>query len=134
VVTKTVVSLVDDLTGEGDDDVESLSFGIDGATYEIDLSEDNAAALRDALATYIAAARRTGGRRHGANRPGRGGTVTAIASSSTTRSAAANRAESREIREWAQAKGFQVAARGRIPEDIRERWATEQKRKAAGIA
>lgn len=132
-VTKTVVSLVDDLTGEGGDDVESLSFGIDGATYEIDLSEGNAAALRDALATYIAAARRTGGRRRGANRPGRGATVTTIAANPPAPTST-DRGENQRIREWAQRKGLQIADRGRIPADIRERYEVEQKRKAAGVA
>lgn len=140
--TKTVVSLVDDLTGEGGGDVESLSFGIDGATYEIDLSDANATKLRDALANYIAHARRTGGRRRtGNNRPGRNATVTSITSPpqpaptpESTRSAAADRAENQKIREWAKSKGITVAERGRIPGEVRNRWETEQKRKAAGVA
>jgi hypothetical protein len=134
VATKTVVTLVDDLTGEGGDDVESLSFGIDGATYEIDLAADNAAKLRDALATYIAHARRTGGRRRtGNNRPGRNATVTSIASPPAT-TPRNDRAENQKIREWANARGLQVAARGRIPGEVRERYRTEQKRQAAGVA
>ena len=34
---------------------------IDGRAYEIDLSEDNAARLRDSLASFVAAARKSGG-------------------------------------------------------------------------
>ena len=59
--TRTVVTLVDDVDGGVAE--ESLSFGLDGVEYEIDLSTEHAEALRDALAPYVAAARRTGGRR-----------------------------------------------------------------------
>ena len=58
---KVVVSLVDDLDSSEAD--ETVEFGLDGATYEIDLSDANAAALRDRLADYVAHARRSGGRR-----------------------------------------------------------------------
>ncbi len=53
---KTQVILIDDLDqGQAD---ETVTFGLDGSTYEIDLSSKNAAALRDALATYVGAAHR----------------------------------------------------------------------------
>ena len=55
---KTIVQLIDDL--DGGQAAETINFGLDGAHYEIDLSEDNAAALRDVLAPYIAHARRSG--------------------------------------------------------------------------
>jgi len=42
---------------------QTVQFGLDGVTYEIDLSDDNAAALRDELARYIGAGRRVGGRK-----------------------------------------------------------------------
>ena len=58
VAQKTVVTLVDDLDG-GEAD-ETVSFGLDGSTYEIDLSSANAGKLRDALATYVGSARRSG--------------------------------------------------------------------------
>ena len=45
---KVVVSLVDDLDSSEAD--ETVEFGLDGATYEIDLSDANAATLRDRLA------------------------------------------------------------------------------------
>ena len=38
-----------------------VSFAIDGRAYEIDLSEDNAARLRESLASFVAAARKSGG-------------------------------------------------------------------------
>ena len=42
------VKFVDDL--DGSDAAGTVSFGLDGKTYEIDLSDDNAAKLRDSLA------------------------------------------------------------------------------------
>jgi Lsr2 len=38
----------------------TVSFGLDGRVYEIDLSDDNAPRLRDALASFIAAVRKSG--------------------------------------------------------------------------
>jgi hypothetical protein len=59
---KTVVSLVDDLSGEPAD--TTVRFGLDAREYELDLTEAHAATLREALARYICAARTvTGGRR-----------------------------------------------------------------------
>ena len=55
---KTIVQLIDDLDQSPAD--ETVSFGIDGTSYEIDLSRENAAKLRDALAEYVANARRVG--------------------------------------------------------------------------
>ena len=55
------VLLVDDL--DGGDANETVSFALDGVTYEIDLSESNAAKFRDDLASWIGHARRSGGRR-----------------------------------------------------------------------
>ena len=45
------VKFVDDL--DGTDAAGTVSFGIDGKTYEIDLSDDNAARLRDSLAVFV---------------------------------------------------------------------------------
>ena len=53
------VKFVDDL--DGSDAAGTVSFAIDGRAYEIDLSEDNAARLRDSLASFVAAARKSGG-------------------------------------------------------------------------
>ena len=53
------VKFVDDL--DGSDAAGTVSFAIDGRAYEIDLSEDNAARLRESLASFVAAARKSGG-------------------------------------------------------------------------
>ena len=57
---KVTVLLVDDIDGGSAD--ETVSFSLDGVSYEIDLSSKNASAFRDALAQYVGTARRVGSR------------------------------------------------------------------------
>lgn len=103
---KVTVTLVDDFDGEGAAD-ETVEFGLDGVTYEIDLSSRNAAKLRDDLKSWMEASRRVGGRRRGRSsgpvRSGRG---------------AIDREQSAAIREWARRNGHNVSTRGRIPAEI----------------
>src|SRR4029078_4855546 len=53
----TAVRLVDDLDGGHAD--ESVEFTVDNKRYQMDLSEKNAAQLREMLAPFTAAARRS---------------------------------------------------------------------------
>ncbi|MFE3175139.1 Lsr2 family protein [Amycolatopsis sp. NPDC059090] len=99
---KVLVEMVDDLDSSAAG--QTVRFGLDGAQYEIDLSDDNASALRDELARFIAAGRRTGGRR-----------TTAHISAAPT---AEDRERSRAIRAWAVENGWAVAERGRIPTEV----------------
>ena len=62
------VLLVDDI--DGGKAAETVSFSLDGVSYEIDLSAKNAAKLRDALSTWVGHARRSGGRRAAPAGPG----------------------------------------------------------------
>ena len=55
---KVNIVLVDDL--DGSEATETVTFGLDGTTYEIDLNDGNAAALRDALSGYIGHGRKVG--------------------------------------------------------------------------
>ena len=80
---------------------ETVAFALDGAEYEIDLSVENAAKLRDALAPWLAHARKTGGRRKRGQKP--------AGDSSTS-----------EIRAWALASGHSVSTRGRVSAELRE--------------
>ena len=57
VAREVIEKLIDDL--DGGDAAETVTFGLDGATYEIDLSKKNAAAFRKSLARYVGAARRS---------------------------------------------------------------------------
>ena len=123
---KTIVTLVDDLTGEEAEDISTVEFALDGATYEIDLDDKNSAALRDALAEYVAAARRTGGRRattSGARRRSGSGTGTPRATSP----GGYDRETSKQIREWAKGQGFEVSDRGRVPNNVVEAWEAQRK-------
>ena len=104
---KVQVLLVDDIDGGTAD--ETVTFGLDGVTYEIDLTSDNAAKLRDALSEWVGHARKVSGRSSG--RP---------AARSTSSSRAARSNEAQEIREWAKANGFQVSERGRISAEIKK--------------
>jgi hypothetical protein len=96
---KVNIVLVDDL--DGSEATETVSFGLDGTTYEIDLNDANAASLREALSGYVGHARKvTGGARRG-RRSGGG-------SSSNTK----------DVREWAKAQGMDVSERGRISAEV----------------
>jgi len=53
---KVTVSLVDDLSGAQAD--ETVSFGLDGKSYEIDLSSKNATSCARRLTDYVTAARK----------------------------------------------------------------------------
>ncbi len=102
------IRLVDDLSGEQAD--ETVEFGVDGRNYEIDLSSGNAGKLRDALASYVAAARRTTGRRRGPAAPSVG--------SNPSRRPTIDREQNQAIREWARKRGMKVSDRGRIPAEV----------------
>ena len=105
------VELIDDL--DETPAAETVSFALDGVSYEIDLSEGNAAKLRDALAPYLGHARRTGGRRGGASRGSNG-------ASPRSSSASGNAAD---IRAWARENGFEVSERGRVSAEVRSAYA-----------
>ena len=122
---KTIVTLVDDLTGEEAEDITTVEFALDGVTYEIDLDDKNSERLRDALAEYVAAARRTGGRRSNG-----GGRRRAGAGPGPPRGPAPggyDRETSKQIREWAKAQGFEVSDRGRVPNNVVEAWEAQRK-------
>jgi hypothetical protein len=106
---KHIVQLIDDL--DQGTATETVNFGLDGAQYEIDLSAKNAAKLRDALATYVANARR-------ASR----GTTRAYATGSRrgARPARSDREQTQAIREWARKNGHKVGEKGRIPATVLE--------------
>ncbi|MFI5888113.1 Lsr2 family protein [Streptomyces sp. NPDC051554] len=104
---QTIIQLLDDL--DGSEASETVVFGLDGKTYEIDLNEKNAAKLRKALASYVDKGRKMnqarGGRRGGATQAAAGSGDTAL------------------IRAWAKENGHEVNDRGRVPADIKEAYA-----------
>jgi hypothetical protein len=99
--TKILTLLQDDL--DGSDATETISFALDGASYEIDLSDKNASALRNSLSPWIAPARRLGGR------------------SSTAQSGKVrpfDQVDNRSVRAWARANRIEISNRGRIPAEV----------------
>ncbi len=108
---QTTVKFIDDL--DGSDASGTFDFAVDGRQYQIDLSDENAAKLRDALAPYVGAARIAGGR-------GRGGPRAARQTVVADKPARSNRDETAAIREWARANGHTVSDRGRIAKSVVE--------------
>ena len=106
------VTFVDDL--DGSHASETVYFSLEGRPYEIDLSDENAAKLRDGLAPFVAAARRSPGSRR--SRRGRAGDLPPPLT---------DRRETAAIREWARQHGHKIAVRGRIPRAVREAYRNE---------
>ena len=106
---RTIVQLTDDLDGKPipDGKGETIRFSLDRTDYEIDLTDKNAKALRDAFAKYVSAARRTTApQRPSAGPRGRIG------------AAAARDYDPKAVRVWAESQGIQVSQRGRVPADL----------------
>lgn len=97
---KVQVLLIDDL--DGSEATETVTFGLDGVSYEIDLSQGNAGELRKELSHYVEHARKSVNGPARRRRPRSG----------------AGREQSARIREWAKSRGFKVNERGRIPANI----------------
>lgn len=107
---KVTVTLVDDLDGGTAE--ETVEFGIDGVSYEIDLSAGNAGKLRGSLADYVSNARKAAGGRRKVAGPVRRVSVAGRAS--------VDREQNAAIREWARKNGYNVSDRGRIPAEVLE--------------
>ena len=100
---KIHIVLEDDL--DGSEATETVTFGLDGTSYEIDLNDKNAAKLRDALAPYVGHGRKVG------SAPRRGGARKSAAT--------AGGPSAKEIRDWARSNGHDVPDRGRVSAEVR---------------
>lgn len=109
---KTTILLEDDLTGQllEEGHGETVTFALDGQSYEIDLSGDNSTQLRADLCRYADAGRRVSTTPGGAS--GR--------SSAPGGSPASGRRDTGAIRTWAHENGHAVSERGRIPSAVIE--------------
>ena len=97
------VVMTDDL--DGSSAAETVMFGFEGVTYEIDLSERNRAKLQRDLAPYVAAGRRVSrSRRRGSDRQ------------------SGPRVDRAAVRAWAKDNGLKVSERGRISADVISRY------------
>ena len=108
---RIVTELTDDTNGKPAD--ETVTFGLDGREYEIDLTSKNAAALRKAFDVYIKNGRRLGGRRP-RNTGGSG--------SSRSR----GDVDTKAVRQWAGENGYELSSRGRIPANVVEAYQAAQ--------
>ena len=95
---KVQVILIDDIDGGHAD--ETVSFALDGVSYEIDLAAARAAELRASLEPWMAHARHVGVR-------------------STRRARSGQSPEIAAMRAWAKANGLPVNERGRISANVR---------------
>lgn len=103
--TKTTVRLIDDT--DGSEAVGTVEFGLDGKRYEIDLSEQNEADLREALAIFVAHARRVGG-------PAR--------TTAPRKAGPSGSSDASSARQWLRENGHTVGDKGRIPAPLMALW------------
>lgn len=100
---RTKVVIVDDLTGAvlPDGEGQTISFSLDGTSYEIDLSKANADALRSDLKRFVDAGRRVGRAKSAGRR-------------------SSSRQDTTAVRAWARQNGHELSERGRIPTAVVE--------------
>ncbi len=96
---KTQVVLVDDVDGGSAD--TTVTFALDGTTYEIDLSNANAEKLRAAIAPWLGHARKVSRK------------------ATPARTTARSRGTATDIRKWAREQGHTISDRGRVAAEIR---------------
>jgi hypothetical protein len=106
--TRTTILVQDDL--DGSPASATRRFGLDGVEFEIDLSDENSAALSDALEGWQRHARRVG--------------KTALPKSSRNglRAFPSPERDTLAIRQWATERGIPISMRGRIPVNVVEEY------------
>jgi Lsr2 len=102
----SIVSVIVNDDIDGSEGAETLTFGLDGMTYEIDLSEKNRSKLEKALAPYVSAGRR----------------ISRSYSRSNASRAVGPRVDRALIRAWAKEQGFTLSERGRISAEVMRRY------------
>ncbi len=107
---KTLVVFTDDIDGKeySQEEIETITFALDGKSYEIDLNAEHADELRSALDHYISHARTAARRSTTENRP----TV---------------QVDPKAVRMWARKERIDVPARGRIPKAVLDKFHTAHK-------
>ena len=99
---RVVVQKTDDI--DGSEATQTVTFALEGVTYEIDLNDAHAEELRTAIKTYASAGRRVGGR------------ATAAAAKSSSGY------DPKAVRAWAAGHKVEIPARGRIPAAVIEQY------------
>ncbi|MER6284448.1 histone-like nucleoid-structuring protein Lsr2 [Streptomyces sviceus] len=114
--TKTVK--VDDLDNKTEG-AEEVTFGLNGDFYKLDLAAANTKKLTDALAPFVEAATPITAR-EATRRNGNGnGAVPADM-------------DPAKVRAWAQANGYDIGEKGRVPENIQEAYRKANEKQPAG--
>lgn len=120
VAREVIEKLIDDL--DGSDAAETVTFGLDGAMFEIDLSKKNATAFRKSLDRYVKAARPSSPAASAARRkapPSTNGPKARRKRPASTNGSKAKRDyDIRQLREWARDNKVAVPSRGRIPKSV----------------
>lgn len=106
-VSKVITRLEDDL--DGSEAAETIQFMVDNVEYEIDLSERNANKFRNSIGEYVSHARKVGRRSSARRKAGN----------------ATDKSQLGAIREWARGQGLAVSERGRISQEIRDKYDAE---------
>lgn len=101
---KTLVVFTDDIDGKEypQEEIETITFALDGKSYEIDLNVEHAKELRGTLSLYIS---------HGRTAARRG----------PVRASKLD-VDPKTIRIWAQSENVEVPSRGRIPRTVVEQF------------
>jgi hypothetical protein len=121
--------LVDDIDGS-EHAVETVTFGINGNMYEIDLSRENQKELRKALARYERVARPT---RLRSGKPKNGAPASSLIVKATRKATgkATGKAKSgpaaSQVREWARENGIDVTPTGRVPQSLVDQYVAANK-------
>ncbi|QMP84594.1 nucloid associated Lsr2-like [Streptomyces phage Endor2] len=99
---RVIIDLVDDIDGTGT--ARTITFAVDGVTYEIELNRKNEAKLMKAMAPWVTAARKVSATRQ------------------TRRRRAPKKVDNAAVRQWAGENGVEVSATGRVPKAVIEQY------------
>ena len=101
----TEVVLTCDVHDGESEAAKTVTFTVEGQSYECELCEDHLAEFRDAMEVWSSHGRPASPRRSvGAGGRGRGG---------------GRAASTAEVRDWARAQGMEVSSRGRVSAELR---------------
>lgn len=113
---KVLTTLQDDI--DGTKASETITFALDGISYQIDLNTRHASKLRKTFAPFINAGRRVGGR----STRRVGGTTQSASGRPKVMTAAPTPVDPAAVRAWAAANKIKVSARGRVPSAVIEQF------------
>jgi hypothetical protein len=108
------VLVVCDLHADETPGTETVSFTVDGASYELDVCDQHASEVRNAFAPYVGAGRRIGRNSGSGGRRRRGGRST-------------GGIDPAAVRAWARSSNIAVSERGRISADVLAQYSAARK-------